>query len=145
MLLYLDTSALLPLVIQEPGTPVCQRVWRAATDVVSSALIEVEAMAALAQARRMDRLTASGFRRARSATATLLRHITTLAVTHEVISSAAELAHGHRLRAYDAVHLASSLAIRSDDVVAATGDRALLAAWTAEGFVTVDPFAAASS
>jgi predicted nucleic acid-binding protein len=56
---YLDTSALVPLLIAEPTSAACRRFWDDADTVVFSRLLYVETAAALAQARRMDCLTGS--------------------------------------------------------------------------------------
>ena len=56
MIAYFDTSALLPLLIDEPGSERAGRLWDEADHVVSVRLIYVEARAALAQARRLERL-----------------------------------------------------------------------------------------
>ncbi|MGI8414620.1 MAG: PIN domain-containing protein [Nakamurella sp.] len=57
MIVYLDTSALVLLVIEEPSSDACRRLWDEADDAVSSRLGYVEAAAAFAQARRLERLT----------------------------------------------------------------------------------------
>lgn len=59
MIAYLDTSAFVPLIIREAGTATYQEIWQLADRVVSSRLLFVEAAAALAQALRMERLTAA--------------------------------------------------------------------------------------
>jgi hypothetical protein len=51
---------------------------------------------------------------------------------------AADLADRVALRGYDALHCASVEQIDEPDVVAATGDHALLAAWRALGVATCD-------
>lgn len=55
-----------------------------------------------------------------------------------MIRSGAHLAREYSLRAYDAVHCASALALKDPTLVAAAGDRSLLAAWRALGIDTVD-------
>ena len=47
MIAYFDTSALVPLLIEEESTPTCQELWEQADDVASSQLFFVEAAAAL--------------------------------------------------------------------------------------------------
>ena len=68
-----------------------------------------EARAALAAARRADRLTATGYRTAVSDFEAL--HATTLIVgiDDSLARGAGDLAAKHHLRGYDAVHLASAL------------------------------------
>ena len=66
MLVYLDTSAFVPLLVDEPSSETCERVWTAATMVTSSVLLTAECMAALSMAHRVGRL---GVRQLRSAMA----------------------------------------------------------------------------
>lgn len=52
MIAYFDTSAFVPLVIDEPSSPTAQRLWDIADRVVSVRLLYPETRAALAMARR---------------------------------------------------------------------------------------------
>jgi predicted nucleic acid-binding protein len=138
MIGYFDTLALVPLVIAEPWSIRCAQVWQACDVRVSSVLVIAEAHAALAMAWRIGRLT----EREHDAAVYLLHHRigelgladTTLDLAH----SAAQLALVHSLRGYDAIHAAAAVALRSDDLVGITGDRALLTAWAAIGLATID-------
>ena len=56
MIVYFDTSAILPIVIEEPSSAVASRLWDEADRVVSSRLVYAEGRAALAMARRMNRI-----------------------------------------------------------------------------------------
>jgi predicted nucleic acid-binding protein len=56
-----------------------------------------------------------------------------------VVGRAASLADRLALRGYDAVHRASAEQLRSDDLVAASADQRLLAAWIELGLATYDP------
>lgn len=138
MLLYLDTSAFLPLLIREPGSPLCRRLWREAEICTSSALLRVEAMAALGQAERMGRLSARQLRHVLAEAEELMGEMSLVQVTSELTVTAARLAVDLALRGYDAVHAASALVVVSSDSAAATGDAARLQAWSALGLTTVD-------
>jgi len=133
LIAYFDTSAVVPLLIEEAGTGRCEEQWSAADRVVSVRLVEVEARAALAQARRQGRLTERQLRSTVAALDGLLAQLDVVDIDDDLVSQAAELAEGHALRAYDAVHLAAALAVADDDLVLVAGDRALLAAGTALG------------
>jgi hypothetical protein len=61
---YLDTSAFVSIIIDEPASIAARQFWDDADTVVSSGLIVVETAAALAAAHRVGRLTADGHRRA---------------------------------------------------------------------------------
>ena len=125
MIAYFDTSALVPLVITEPASATCGRLWNEATRVVSTRLIHPEARAALAQAERMHRLTAAEAARAVDDLDAIALQISYLEITAELAASAGDLAQTHGLRGYDAVHLASAALVNDDELVLVTGDRDL--------------------
>lgn len=56
MIGYLDTSAIVALLVAEPGSAACRRFWDDADAVVTCRIAYVEAAAALAQAERTGRL-----------------------------------------------------------------------------------------
>ena len=125
MIAYFDTSALVPLVITEPASATCGRLWNEATRVVSTRLIYPEARAALAQAERMHRLTAAEAARAVDDLDAIALQISYLEITAELAASAGDLAQTHGLRGYDAIHLASAALVNDDELVLVTGDRDL--------------------
>ena len=57
MIAHFETSAVVPLVVEEPSLPACERLWNDATRAVSVRLLYAEARAALTMARRLGRLT----------------------------------------------------------------------------------------
>ncbi|BBZ12953.1 type II toxin-antitoxin system VapC family toxin [Mycobacterium branderi] len=138
MIGYLDTSAFVPLLIGEPTSGACRRFWDDADVVVSSRLLYVEAAAALAQARRMRRLTENQHRQARRRLDQMWSEMDIIEVDEQVVIQAAELAHRLSLRGYDAVHCASAEQLDDEDVVAASGDQQLLNAWLEVGMATYD-------
>lgn len=135
---YLDTSVFVPLLVAEPSTEACQRFWDDADAAVSSRLLYVETAAALAQARRMDRLTDDAHDEALRLLDRLWSEIDIAEIDETVVSRAAVLARRFALRGYDAVHCASAEQL-DDDVVAATGDQQLLSAWAELEMATFDP------
>jgi predicted nucleic acid-binding protein len=135
---YLDTSALVPLLVAEPSSAACRRFWDDADVVVTSRLSYVETAAALAQARRLDRISNRTHRASLRALDALWAEIAAVEVDDGLVRDAAELAHRHNLRGYDAVHCASARQLAADDLVAAAGDRQLLQAWLAVGVDTYD-------
>lgn len=138
MICYFDTSACVPLLISEPGSSLCQRLWDEADDVVTSRLLYVEAAAALAGARRCGRVTERERRSALRILDRLWGEFHVIEVDHVVAGRAADLAHECELRGYDAVHCASAELVNADDLVLASGDKHLLGACTALGLATAD-------
>ena len=133
MIAYFDTSALLPLIIDEPSTPVCQRFWNEASRVASVRLLYAEACAALARAHRMARLTTTQLDEAMEALEEIVAELDHVEVTDELVRTAGALARTHGLRGYDAVHLGAGWNVSDDDVVFVTGDSNLATAAQALG------------
>lgn len=138
MISYFDTSAIVPLVIAEPGTDRCREHWMAAERLLSIRLVHVEARAALVQARRSGRISLAAHRPAVRALEALVAQVDLIEIDDQLVLAAAALAEGHALRACDAVHLAGAMQVSSDDLVVVAGDRALLAAAHAAGLATAD-------
>ena len=133
---YFDTSALVPLLIDEPGTETAGAAWDAAARVVSVRLVYAEARAALAQAFRVGRITSGHHDRSVAGLKELIDQFDYVDVDDPLVRMAGELAHQHSLRAYDAVHLAAALKVGDPDLVLVAGDGALLTAATVEGLAT---------
>ena len=62
-------------------------------------------------------------------------------VDDALVRRAGDLAHRFRLCGYDAVHCAAAAQLEEPDLVAASGDKQLLAAWRELGIATYDPAA----
>jgi len=127
MNLYLDTSVLVKLYVDEDGSPVVREVLQRATVAATSALAYVEARAALARRRREGGLAASEYRRAVRSFDDDWVHYQRVSVTDRLIREAAEAAESLNLRAYDAVHLVSALT-----VAARLEARVIFACWDAD-------------
>ena len=138
MIVYFDTSALIKLLIDERGSDRAVELWQRADIAVASQLVYVEARAALAAAHRGTRLDDSGLDHARAGLEALQAELRLVAVDDALARVAGDLAEQHGLRGYDAVHLASALAINADDVLLATWDRHLSEAAVATGTLIVN-------
>jgi predicted nucleic acid-binding protein len=130
VIVYFDTSAFVPLLVTEPGTPLAGELWDSADEVVTTRLLYVEAAAALARARRIVRITDRNHRAALDSLDDLWRDFRVVEVDETVTRRAAELADRHALPGYDAVHCASAGRIDAPDLVVASGDKDVLAACT---------------
>jgi uncharacterized protein len=128
LICYFDTSAVIPLLVEEAGSDVAGRLWDASDHVVSSRLVYPEARAALAQAHRTDRIDSKGLRRAVTGLEGLMRDLDLVEVAPSVVHRAGQLAELLALRGYDAVHLGSAESLVDPDLVLVTGDRQLLRA-----------------
>jgi predicted nucleic acid-binding protein len=135
---YLDTSAVVPLLIAEPGSARAATLWNGADRVVSVRLMYPETRAALAQAERFGRLTARQLRVAVTEFDSLFEEIDIVEVDDALARRAGELTEVRQLRGYDAVHLAAADRVRDPNVVVIAGDGALLDAATAEGMTVAE-------
>lgn len=138
MIAYFDTSAIVPLLIAEPGSTRAASLWNGADRVVSVRLIYPETRAALAQAERIGRLTARQLRDAVTEFNSLFEEIDLVEVDDTLARRAGELTEVRRLRGYDAVHLAAAIRVHDPNVVVIAGDGALLDAATAEGMTVAE-------
>jgi predicted nucleic acid-binding protein len=130
---YFDTSAVVPLLIAEPGSARAASLWDGADRAVSVRLIYLETRAALAQATRLGRLTARQLRDAVNGFDSLFEEIDLVEVDDVLARRAGQLAEVRQLRGYGAVHLAAAERVRDPNVVVIAGDGALLEAAAAEG------------
>jgi predicted nucleic acid-binding protein len=135
---YFDTSAVVPLLIAEPGSARAATLWDGADRVVSVRLIYPETRAALAQAERLGRLTARQLRDGVTQFDSLFEEIDLVEVDDALTRRAGELAEVRQLRGYDAIHLAAADRVRDPSVVLVAGDGALLDATAAEGMAVAE-------
>jgi predicted nucleic acid-binding protein len=135
LIAYFDTSAIVPLLVEEDGTIAARDIWLGADRVVSVRLALVEARAALAQANRNARISAEHLRSLTHELEGLFVQLDLVDVEDVLVRQAAELAEVQALRAYDAVHLAAALQVLEPDLVLVAGDRALLSAAESVGLM----------
>lgn len=112
MILYLDTSALVKLFVEEPRSDRIRAAVAKAQLVATHAIAYVEACAAfarLASLRNKETLFA-GLRRNLDSQ---WRHWDIVAVTEPLVRRAADLAGHYHLRGYDSMHFAAAEATHS--------------------------------
>jgi uncharacterized protein len=129
--IYLDSSAVVKLLIQEPESDELDS-WltlsRASAPVVSSALTRVEVLRAC---RRVDEALLPPAR-------DLLRGVDLVPMDSAIVDTAAELTPAV-LRSLDALHLASALSLDPDLDVFVAYDARLVAAARAAGLAVATP------
>ena len=111
MTLYLDTSALVKLYVEEEGAPVVRNAVAQAELVATAAIAYVEARAAFVRRHHEGGLSTAEYRRVIRALDSDWACYLVVEVVGSLIRDAARLAEVHRLRAYDAIHLASAAAV----------------------------------
>jgi hypothetical protein len=124
-LVYFDSSALVKLVVQEPGSDLASGLWDGCDAALASRLVYPEVRAALAAACRNHDLSQDDLDAAEHAWEQYWAAVRPVELTAAVERHAGRLARSHALRGADAVHLASALAIGDPDLIIAVWDRRL--------------------
>lgn len=108
MTLYLDTSVLVKLYVDEEGSSWARKAVADAQSIITSMLAYAETRSALARQRREGRLSPRVHRRTVEEFERDWEHYIVVETASIVIRLAGSLCERHVLRAYDAVHLASA-------------------------------------
>ena len=135
MITYVDTSVVRKLLVDdELGGDAAERLWLDSDFVVCAEIGYTEARTALAAAHRNARFTKRSHTSAKAELEGLWAQVDVVVVGTALIRAAGDLAEGEKLRGYDAVRLAASLA--SSAAVFASADDRLLAAARRHGLAT---------
>lgn len=141
MIGYFDASALVPLLLHEPTSPLCRELWANATGQVTSNLSYAEVSAALASAERSGRISKDQHQAACDQRDRMFDDLTEVTVDEITVRLAGRHAVEHALRGYDSVHCATASRLASPALIAITGDRALAEAWRSLGVYAIDTVA----
>lgn len=134
-MVYLDSSAIVKLVVPEPESQALRRYLTTRDERVTSGLARVEVLRALRRARGDERTLHQAEQ--------VLERVALLAVDEPVLRSAADLEPG-RLRSLDAVHLATALSLAGLEALV-TYDLRLLDAAAEAGLAVAMPADAGGS
>lgn len=131
-LVFFDSSALVKLLTEEPGSELAAELWDGCDAAVASRLAYPEVCAALAAADRNHDLTGHELNTAGQTWREYWAVVRPVELTTAVEQHAGQLTRSHTLRGAGAVHLASALAIGDPGLVMAVWDRLLhRGAWSA--------------
>jgi hypothetical protein len=138
---FWDSSAIVPLIVEEAGSPSCRRLLRTDRAIAVWALTRVEVLSAIWRAVRsgaMERAAAIQAGRRLDALSTAWTEVDGLAA---VRARAERIVAVHPLRAADAVQLAAALVLSRERPrwPFVTGDRQLASVAELEGFEVVVP------
>jgi len=139
-MIYLDTSALIKRFVREAGSDAVSRIV-ARKPVATSKIAYVEVHATLMRARRAGRLTGNQYTLVIGQFEREWPAYTRVDLHDDVLRLGREMVRRHPLRGYDAVHLASAVALRrglDEEIVFAAADAKLLAAAASERLRTLD-------
>lgn len=118
MMLYADTSALMKLVIEEPGSPEIREAAQGAEGVSAAAIGYTELRAALAAAFRAGRIDVQLQPRRLQELERVWDQVLEIPLDRPLLHQAGDLAEEMALRGYDAVHLAALVRVGGADEVA---------------------------
>ncbi len=136
MILYLDTSSLVKLYVEEEGSQAVRSQVSKATAVATSTIAHVEARAAFARKHREGGLSEEEYDHVLGHFRQDWAAYLAIDVSDAIVTLAGDLTERHDLRGFDAIHLASALALRDklqSSIVFSCADERLTAAAEAQG------------
>ena len=136
MILYLDSSNIVKLFLQEPDTAEMKRQAAAADKLASSRIAYAEVRSAFSRKRREGHLSLAEYQEATSGFGIEWRGFLVVEVTQPVVELAGDLCETHKLRGMDAIHMASAKLLAAGiqtPVRVSSSDTRLRAAAAAEG------------
>jgi predicted nucleic acid-binding protein len=140
MILYLDTSALVKKYFEEKNSPEVIAVWKSALGICTSAVAYAELLAAVYRKASETRVDKPLFESVVSTFQTDWSSFIIVEVDNRLNETIHKVIANHGLRGFDAIHLASALAIGSvvaDHFLFACYDERLAQAARAEGLETL--------
>ena len=114
MIVYLDTSSLVKLYIEEDGSSKVDALVRSSEVSATSLIAYVEVRAAFARRYREKAFTPAEHNRIKAFFDKDWSNYLILSITGDIIRLAGDLAEKHALRGFDSIHLASALTLRQE-------------------------------
>ena len=114
MVVYLDTSSLVKLYVEEEDSPKIADLVRSSKATATSLIAYTEARAAFARRFRENAFTPGEYKHLISVFDKDWENYLIVRVTKELVRLAGNLAEKHSLRAFDAIHLSSAIILRSE-------------------------------
>ena len=112
MIVYLDTSSLVKLYVEEEGSAAIADLVKSSNLTATSLVAYAEARAAFARRFREKAFITDEYKKLNAAFDDDWEHYLKVAVTHKLVRLAGDLAEKHGLRGFDAIHLAAALTLR---------------------------------
>ena len=142
MIVYLDSSALVKLYVQEPGTNVVHDLVLRSAASATSSIAYAETRAALARRHREGIIGTPEMAEIKLALIDDWQRLFVVPVSLVIAKMAGDLAESHALRGMDAVHLATALWLQEQQpapLTFAAWDTRLLQAASSAGFAVQGP------
>ena len=136
MITYLDTSTLVKLYIEESESEEVKNLIDKSNSVSTSLIAYTEARAAFARRYREKAFSRAQFIKLKDALNKDWDHFLIIILTKEISFLAGDLAEKHKLRGFDAIHLASAITIKqklSSPIIFSCADQKLQKASKKEG------------
>jgi len=114
MILYLDTSSLVKLYVEEEASSRVADLVRSSKVTGTSLIAYAEARAAFARRFRENAFTPGGYKRLTFSFDEDWDNYLIVRVTKELVRQAGDLAEKHGLRGFDAIHLSSAVTLRKE-------------------------------
>jgi len=136
VILYLDSSHIVKLCVEETGSADVEALVASADDTATSRIAYAEVRSALARKRREGGISDEEYAHTVAAFRSEWPHLLIKEVTQQVVELAGELCETHKLRGMDAIHLASAKLLAEGaktPVRISSSDPRLREAATAEG------------
>lgn len=115
MTLYLDTSSLFKLYVEEPGSDEVRQELSEASAGATSLVTYAEARAAFARVRRLGNITAAGLRSVKRDFDSDWSIYVIVPPSDAICRNAGDLAERYGLRGFDSIHLATFLHLANND------------------------------
>lgn len=138
---FWDSSAIVPLILEEGTSPACRRLFRSDKAIAVWALSKIEVLSAVWRHHRAGELDRNGVREAIKRLGSLAKYWTEVESLEPVRVRAERLIAVHPLRAADTLQLAAALVIAKDRPIwpFVTADEQLAAMAELEGFDVIIP------
>ena len=147
-MIYLDTSALVKRLVAELGSREVQTLMTTSGPMASATIAYAELYSGLTRRQRERALSGVQYRVACRRIETDWAALVKVELGMDILNASRDLIERHGLRAFDAIHLASALALRAamnEAVTFVAAEQRLLRAAADERLPTVDPEAEARS
>jgi predicted nucleic acid-binding protein len=112
MIVYLDTSSLVKLYVEEAGSAIVRDVTQKASVIATSKIAYAEARAAFARKQRDDGFSITALRKIVEDLNRDWESYFIIEVTDGLIRSAGDIAEKYLLRGFDSIHLASAVSLK---------------------------------
>ena len=114
MIVYLDTSSLVKLYVEEEGSTDVADLVKSSSATATSLIAYAEARAAFSRRYREKAFSQTQLRRLVSALQEDWESYLIVRVTKDLVEKAGDLAESHGLKGFDAIHLSSALVLRGE-------------------------------